>query len=320
MSNKEVEASEFNFSVDLEIPDNQIDKEKTYLDLLMEAGKEQNIPFTLYNDTSKDVTVETVIHSATTNSNGVIEYGISASKIDESLVYNMADLATTDKEIVIPAQGSITKILKIKAPKQKFSGVVAGGITFQEKADAATQSSEKTVGIVNRFSQVKAILIRNTEDEVLPDLVLKKAYADQSNVRNVIAVNIQNPNPAYMFDLNTTINVYKKGKADPYLTLKKEKINVAPNTNFNLNIPLKGKKLEAGDYHIVVDASWKKKTWKLETDFKISADKAKELNDKDIDLQSEPDNNYQTIIIIVLSSIIVLLVILFIIRERRNRK
>jgi hypothetical protein len=318
-SNKEVEASEFNFSVDIERPDNQIDKEKTYLDLLLEPGKEQEVPFTLYNDTSKDVTVETVIRSATTNSNGVIEYGDSVSKSDASLLYNMADIATTDKEIIIPAQSSVTKKITIKAPTQKFSGIVAGGITFQEKADNQTESSQ-TVGVVNRFSQVKAILIRNTKDEVLPDLVLKKAYADQSNVRNVIAVNLQNPKPAYIFDMNTTVHIYKKGKADTYLTLKKEKISVAPNSNFNLNIPLNGKKLEAGVYRAVVDASWKDEEWKLEKDFKISANKSKELNDKDIDLQSEPDNNYQTIIIVVLSSIIVLLVILFIIRERRNRK
>ena len=72
-----VHASEFNFAVDFELPANQIDKNKTYINVRMEPGKTQEIPYTVFNRTDKSVTVETLIHSATTNSNGVIEYGES---------------------------------------------------------------------------------------------------------------------------------------------------------------------------------------------------------------------------------------------------
>jgi hypothetical protein len=315
----EVKASEFNFSVDLEIPDNQIDKEKTYLDLLMEPDQTQKIPYTLYNDTDQDVTVEVLIHSATTNSNGVIEYGESLSEIDDSLTYDMAEIVSTPDEVVIPAKGSITEELEIQAPAKEFAGVIAGGITFQEKQEDTVDTSQ-TVGVVNRFSQVKAILIQTSEKEVTPDFVLKKAYPDQSNVRNVIAVNLQNPQAAYMFDVQTTINIYKKGEDKAYLTLEKEGINIAPNTNFSLNVPLEGQKLEAGKYEAVVDASWQEETWNLKTEFEISGDKAKELNDKDIDLQSEPDNQYLWWIIGALVVVIVVLIILFILKERRKKK
>lgn len=319
MFQSEAKASEFNFSVDIEIPENQVDKSKTYLDLQMNPNQIQKIPYTLYNDTSKDVTVEVTVHTATTNSNGVIEYGESLSELDDSLLYDMAKIVSTDNEIVIPSKSSIMKYLEIKAPEKEFSGVIAGGITFQEKPKD-TVDSNQTVGVVNRFSQVKAILIKNSEKVVTPDLLLKKAYADQSNVRNVIAVNLQNPEATYIFNMKTTIEIYKKGEEKVYLTLKKDEVNVAPNTNFNLNVPLNGEKLEPGEYEAIVKASSGDESWNLKKDFEISGNTAQKLNDKDIDLKDDSDNQYLTWIIIGLVFVIVLLIILFIIKERRKKR
>ncbi|MEO9207450.1 WxL protein host-binding domain-containing protein [Enterococcus faecium] len=93
---------------------------------------------------------------------------------------------------------------------------------------------------------MKAILIRNSEKESSPDLKLKKAYADQSDGRNVIKANLQNPNASYMFGLTTSVEIYKKETKEPYLSIKKEKIDVAPNTNFDLLVPLEGKKISSG--------------------------------------------------------------------------
>lgn len=126
----------------------------------MEPGKTQEIPYTVFNRTDKSVTVETLIHSATTNSNGVIEYGESKSKFDETLSYDMKNLAKTVGEITVPPQSAVTETLSLKAPEKELAGVVAGGITFQEKKENV--SNKSTVGVVNQFSQVKAILIRNS--------------------------------------------------------------------------------------------------------------------------------------------------------------
>ncbi len=52
-----VHASEFNFAVDFELPANQIDKNKTYINVRMEPGKTQEIPYTVFNRTDKSVTV-----------------------------------------------------------------------------------------------------------------------------------------------------------------------------------------------------------------------------------------------------------------------
>ncbi|WP_241161883.1 MULTISPECIES: DUF916 and DUF3324 domain-containing protein [unclassified Enterococcus] len=312
------EASEFNFAVNFDLPANQIDKQKTYLDLKMAPGQTQEIDYTLFNHTDDEVTVETLIRSATTNSNGVIEYGDSISKIDESLSYKMDDLASTDKEITIPAHATVKKKLRLTAPEKEIAGVTAGGITFQEKP-LEKVNEKKSVGVVNRFSQVKAILIRNSEKESSPDLVLKKAYADQNNARNVIAVNLQNPNAAYMFDLDTKINIYKKGTREPYLTSTREKLSVAPNTNFDLYVPLDSQKLEPGKYQAVVRGTWKENSWTLKKDFEIAGSTAKELNEKDIELKNQPDNHYLWWIIAGLA-IALLILAIYLTKERRKKK
>ncbi|EOS8126983.1 DUF916 and DUF3324 domain-containing protein [Enterococcus faecium] len=313
-----VHASEFNFAVDFELPANQIDKNKTYINVRMEPGKTQEIPYTVFNRTDKPVIVETLIHSATTNSNGVIEYGESKSKLDETLSYDMKNLAKTVGEITVPPQSAVTETLSLKAPEKELAGVVAGGITFQEKKENV--SNKSTVGVVNQFSQVKAILIRNSEKESSPDLKLKKAYADQSDGRNVIKVNLQNPNASYMFGLTTSVEIYKKESKEPYLSIKKEKIDVAPNTNFDLLVPLEGKKLAPGHYQAVVKGAWKEKRWNLHTDFEITDDAADQLNEKDIDLKNQPETFDWRWLILVGVILIGLFAGLFILKERRKKK
>lgn len=86
----------------------------------MEPGKTQEIPYTVFNRTDKSVTVETLIHSATTNSNGVIEYGESKSKFDETLSYDMKNLAKTVGEITVPPQSAVTETLSLKAPEKSW--------------------------------------------------------------------------------------------------------------------------------------------------------------------------------------------------------
>ena len=73
-------AAEINFSVNTVIPDNQIDKAKTYFNLNMSPNQQQDITTTLKNDTKKDVTINVAVNSAKTNANGVIDYGKNKHK------------------------------------------------------------------------------------------------------------------------------------------------------------------------------------------------------------------------------------------------
>ncbi|WP_054711088.1 DUF916 domain-containing protein [Bacillus sp. JCM 19041] len=130
------EASEFNFSVTTIIPDNQRDPNKTYYDLVLEPGETQTVEMLLQNDTESDVVIAPTIHSATTNVNGVVEYGSNEIEADETLQFPLEEWVSTEEEIVVPAGGEFMLPLQIEMPDEAFDGVIAGGITLQEQRES----------------------------------------------------------------------------------------------------------------------------------------------------------------------------------------
>jgi len=70
-----------NVSVSTNIPDNQIDKNQTYFDLLMEPGKEQELEVVLRNNTDKEVTMLADVNTAITNDNGVVDYSWNVASV-----------------------------------------------------------------------------------------------------------------------------------------------------------------------------------------------------------------------------------------------
>lgn len=71
-SSKTTQSNDIGFSVAAKIPNNQIDQHNSYFDLKMTRGRQQQIQTTIYNVTNADIKVQTAIHTAYTNGNGII--------------------------------------------------------------------------------------------------------------------------------------------------------------------------------------------------------------------------------------------------------
>ncbi len=97
-------ASELNFSVNAVIPDNQIDKEKSYFDLKVTPGEKQKLKVKLRNTTDKEIVINPHIQSAKTNKNGVIDYTPNKIKKDDTLKIAMEDVAKVPEEVTVPPQ------------------------------------------------------------------------------------------------------------------------------------------------------------------------------------------------------------------------
>ncbi|WP_317913493.1 DUF916 domain-containing protein, partial [Carnobacterium maltaromaticum] len=218
-----VKAAELNFAVTPSIPDNQFDKTKTFFDLLVKSEQEQVIEVQLRNDTDKDVIVEAKINSATTNLNGVVEYGETKTKQDSTLKYNLADLIKVDGEATIPAHGEITLPLKLKMPKESFSGILAGGISFKEKDTGEKQEADgEGIAIQNKYAYIVGIVLRVDPAEIQPDMLLTKVAPAQVNVRNVVNANLQNPTAMFINQLKVSAQVTRQGSKDVLFSSKKE--------------------------------------------------------------------------------------------------
>lgn len=205
-------ANEMNFSVKAILPENQRDNTHTYFDLNVVPGTTQVVEVELKNETDKDVTVQTVANTAITNDNGIVEYTNEKPKLDKSLVTPFSKLASVQSEITIPKQSSLRLPITLKIPEKSFDGVILGGLYFKEKeTDQDTQKNKEDVQIENKFSYTIGVLLAESPEMVLPDLVLNDVKATQKVGRNVITANLQNPKAALLSNLTVDAKVYEAG-------------------------------------------------------------------------------------------------------------
>lgn len=312
-----VSASELNFAVEPLIPENQRDKTKTYFDLLVKPDSEQTIEINLRNDTENEVIVEPKVHSATTNVNGVVEYGPVETKRDSTLKHDLNEVVSVEKEVKIPAQSSVKLPLTITVPKEEFNGILAGGITLQEKETKNNDNTEtKGLSIQNQYAYVVALVLNENNTQVKPELKLNKVFPDQVNARNVINANLQNSTPNYLNQLNVVAKITQKGKTTALYETTKKAMQMAPNSNFDFPISLAGEKLEAGEYTLELTATTKADRWHWKKNFTIKADEAKKLNAKDVTIKKD----YTWLYIMIGIGLIVLSILIVILILKRKRK
>lgn len=330
------EASEFQFSVNPTIPANQVDKTKTYFDLQMNKNQRQTLEVVLRNDTEKAVKVDLGIDNATTNSNGVVEYGKRAIKQDSSLRYALSELTEYPETVTIEAQSEKKVAIQVQMPDQAFDGVIAGGITFKEHQEAqttATNEQKKGVSITNEYAYVVALLLRQTTKKVAPEVVLHDVTPSQKNARNVILANLQNTQATYVNQVKVQAEITRKGSQKVLYQATNKQMQIAPNSNFDYPVALNGKKLEAGKYRIKVtvygnqdpagsyqDSENPKEhyqnRWVLEKDFEIKADTAKALNEKDVSLKQD----YRWVFWLIGALLLMLLLLILLLLWRKKRK
>lgn len=96
-------------SVNAVLPENQFNKQVSYFYLKMEPGDEQEIELKLGNSSNEDQKVEVTLTPAITNDNGIIVYPDDVKKVDSSLVHPFTSIATTDKDVTVPANSETSE-------------------------------------------------------------------------------------------------------------------------------------------------------------------------------------------------------------------
>lgn len=281
----------------------------------------QDLKMMLHNSTDKDVSVELTAEAATTNLNGVVEYGKTKAKRDSTLKTSIGEIVTLSEENpVIPAKGSKEITLTVKMPTTDFDGVLAGGITVKETIPTTDKATKETKGmaIENRYSYVVALVLHGKNETIPSELKLNKVKATQVNVRNVISANLQNTKAKYLNQLSVDAKITKKGENKTLYSVKKEQMQMAPNSNFNLPIPLNGAALKSGKYTLKVKADSQGDTWNFTRDFNISAEEAKKLNKQDVSI--EKDNTWLYVLIGVILLTALLILFYLIMRKRKKEK
>lgn len=315
-----VSASEMSYSVETVLPDNQIDKKNSYFDLKMAPHQKQELRIHMRNDTAKAVKVTPTVSPATTNSNGVVEYGPAPTKLNDTASYNIKDLIkSSTKEITIPAHSDTDYTLNVTMPEKAYDGVVAGGIYFEEKDQKSGNSQQKSgLALENRFSYVVAILLKETDRPVTPELTLEEVAPGQINARNVINADLKNTQATYINQLKVDTAVKAKNSKEVLYKSSKSAMQVAPNTTFTYPTALNGDTLKPGDYTMHVVASSGKHRWEFDKDFTISGEKAQELNKKDVSIKH--NSSWLYILLGLLLLVLAFCLLLFVLWKKRKKK
>jgi len=307
-------ASELNFSVSAVIPDNQVDKNQTYFDLHMEPNQEQTLEVTMRNDTKEAVIVEVDVNTAMTNNNGVIDYSQTDFERDSTLEVDMVDLVDYEKEITVKANSSVTYPIKVKMPAEEVSGILLGGIHFNEKQEEKPQ--EEKAQIENKFAYVIGLKMEMNEPKVEPALELNEVKATQINYRNAVTANIQNTEPTIVSPLEIEAKIFKEKGKKVLFTEANDDMRMAPNSNFDYAINWDNKEFKPGKYRLELTAKNEDNEWEWEKFFTIENDEAKKLNKEAVELEK----NYTMWYII--GGIILLLILLgfvYWLGTRKNR-
>ncbi|BDH80458.1 DUF916 and DUF3324 domain-containing protein [Lactococcus lactis] len=343
---KSIYASSSNFNVSPEIPENQVDKNLGYFNLVMSPESQQTLSFKVNNATSKSITVEMAFAHSTTNGNGLAIYDSSKAIKDSSLKYNIEDFVDIPKkEVTIAAHAQVIMTAKVTMPKGMDTGILSGGFSFKEKEGNQESGSSKGVSIKNEYRYVIALVTQQNIQKVSPQLKLNEVKATQVNSRNVFAANLQNISPTYLQDMNATATVKGVTNSELKYSFENSDMKMAPNSNFDFAIPvsIKGnigdqtsKALEAGKYHLsmtvygVKSATGAYETtvngktvnyeykWTFEKDFEIAGEKAKKLNNSDPTVHYKEPINWLMIIGIAL--ILIILLLTFLIFSSRRKK
>ncbi|MCA2389167.1 MULTISPECIES: DUF916 and DUF3324 domain-containing protein [Lactococcus] len=328
------------------IPENQSNKDLGYFDLILGAGKEQILQVELSNNTEQEIRIDLSLSSAVTNINGLVVYEPTEIAADSSLKYNLKDYVKVPKGLTLAPLSRQKVELKVNMPKEEFSGQMAGGITFSKEGQNDKEEDPEGITVKNTYSYTIALLMKQNDNEVSPDVKLKKINPSQINGRNVINVNLQNPTMTYINTMNVKTTISGISEPDIKYTYSNSMMQMAPNTSFDLPVPTSNQSAATrvseplkpgkyrlqlvvnartdnqGKYEVQVDNKTQryKYQWAFDQEFTISDNQAQKLNDSDPTVKKEKDWTWLLFVIGLLLLVLFLIILLWKRRKKSQKE
>lgn len=266
-SGQAVHAASVNFQVAPEIPKNQIDKRLEYYDLLVTPRTTQNLTFLIQNTDSGSHKFAVSVNRAGTSPDGNTSYSEHGVKPTSSLKVNIESLFPKPHTYTVDPHSTRRISLKLKAPKEAWSGILLGALNVQKvDQDASTNG---TVGITSRPGYAIGIQLQATKTlpTYTPELQFNGAQvATNASGSNVSAL-LENPAPILQTGLHVSAQVLRNNKK--VLSQEIAGIKLAPNAQMAFPLTKTTTSLKSGTYHLVVNAQNGEHKWHFEDNFTV---------------------------------------------------
>ncbi|MBP1040078.1 DUF916 and DUF3324 domain-containing protein [Vagococcus sp. BWB3-3] len=314
------------------LPENQFKKDVSFYYLKMSPGAKQEIELQLFNSSDQEVTAEVGLSSATTNDNGLIDYNLMEKEIDKSLLFPFPSIASTPKEVKVPAQSDVKTKIQIEMPAEEYDGMILGGVNVKTKKTEDKQTEDKSsqggMKIENEMTYSIGVVLIENEEFVKTDMKLNKVFASQIMGNNTTKATLQNPTSAVMEDVSIEAKVMKKGSSDVLYEVKSDGYRMAPNSAFDFGIPIGKERYRAGEYTLKLVAvsdpkdekDGERQEWTFEEDFVIKREEADKLNAKAVDLPTDYTKWYIIGGVALLALILIIIMIVVIVKKKKQEQ
>lgn len=251
-----VQAAGLPFSVQTVTPKTQRQTGASYYDVVVPAGKQEQLQADLTNTTDKPVTVGVKANTAQTNSNGQVDYTMAATKTGMP-THRIADYLKGPAKVTIPAKGKVRYTMTLTMPVTPLPGLVAGGIVFSpEQSSGKKQSVGKGFSVKSEFNYVVAVVARNVKQTWEPQLVLGTTRVKQETSRNELVTTVKNTSATFLNQLRLEVHAKNKTTGKTY-SRKVSDMQMAPDSQFGFAVPLPDD-VAAGKYAVDVMAYYVK--------------------------------------------------------------
>ncbi|EGO5243391.1 DUF916 and DUF3324 domain-containing protein [Enterococcus faecalis] len=305
-----VSADSNNFSVTPVLPENQALDNPSYFDLTVTPNQKQILQIKIKNNSDESVKYKVYVNTATTNQNGIIDYSMSDFEKDESMKLSVEDcVKLSEPQIEVPAESEKEVSIELSIPETPFEGVALGGITIEPIV-------EETQGVSSIFTRTLAIQLRESDEEVFPQLESGNVLISQENLRNNIQFELRNITPTVISGVNAEITVTKKGAKEPVFEQQKEKLNFAPNSKFSL-LSQWNDQFKSGEYVYKISLiDGKGNTWDFHKEFEVKAKEAKKLNETSVDKKKISIKDKDYLVYIEIAVIVVIALVIWMILKK----
>lgn len=319
----DVKSAKMDFSVGISQPDNQINKDLTYFDLLVTPSQSQELELTVTNLGKAKGKFQITPTNAITNTHGYLDYSTQDNnfKYDASLKNPFTTLIS-EKQVVEIAPGDTAQItFKLNAPKEKFEGIILGAFVIEELDKDGDNNDNKNLTFINKFEMIKAVQIRSDETlNIQPDFKLADISPALYSYRTAVTANLQNTSPFILKDVKIKADICKSNNKKVLKTASQLDVEMAPNSNYDFPISWNNEPLESGAYSITMTVEYGGEKFEFTDDFNISKADSYQINEEAIELETKTNYTYLYIIGSLFIFIIISTFTLIIIKKKKNNK
>lgn len=296
------------FMIYPEIPKDNLGGNKLgYFNLKLKPNTEKTLKIKVFNPTNKPIKVKVSAKDAQTADDGRIDY-LSDDPVSKQLLPEPGSQYVHFKpQVVVPPNAQKSVNVKVKMPNTAFKGKKALAINLA--AMGPTGGS-----INNRYVYAVGVTLNGTKmaAKKLHRIEMPTMQAGFVDKQPALQFKVTNPDPVFLKKGHLSIKLtnQKLGFFNYKLDLKK--MHIAPNSTFNANLLLGGKRLVAGRYTMVAHFKSDQYQRQIKKTVQITKTDARYINDHN------PDYQKRRRILLTAITICVLLVVISIYDIRKH--